>query len=495
MRKLMRSVTASGVSLLTAGFAFGAGAIVNDPGDLDLVDALEGPAGEHCEEAIAGGDFLEIFVCGDEFFEFQFNATEGAGANVGNGQRFTRVPQPRFDGPGEWADHFPRRTTGPNAAGCVSCHNHPEGTAAGLNALNVIRDPNHTGRPHRMINRNTPMLMGSGALQLLAEEMNVELEAIVEQAIDDACESRTNVTRRLVAKGVDYGSVRVAGRGTGGKKGKACPRRVDIREDGIDEDLIVKPFQWKGTDKSLRIFNRGALHNEIGMQAVELVGSEDGDGDGVVNEVSIEDVTALTIYVAGQPRPVTEVELSELRDRLAADYGADGEAAADELGLPALSADEIAAIGAGEDTFMEIGCGGCHVPSMTLHNPVFSEPARNPNYREDVYPAGQPGLTLAEAVTFDLRTDMPDNIIEIGGMEVANVANYKTDDMGNVVVELWGDLKRHDMGRGLAESIRDEGIEKATFMTKELWGRRLDEPVPPRRSCDDAERGHPGARR
>ena len=65
---------------------------------------------------------------------------------------------------------------------------------------------------------------------------------------------------------------------------------------------------------------------------------------------------------------------------------------------------------------------------------------------------------------------MLDNQIEVGGMVVANVANYLTDGDGNVIVELWGDLKRHDMGPGLAEPIRDEGIGKSVWMTKELWG-------------------------
>jgi len=37
--------------------------------------------------------------------------------------------------------------------------------------------------------------------------------------------------------------------------------------NGIDEDLVVKAFQWKGNNKTLRQFNRDASHNELGMQA------------------------------------------------------------------------------------------------------------------------------------------------------------------------------------------------------------------------------------
>ena len=59
-------------------------------------------------------------------------------------------------------------------------------------------------------------------------------------------------------------------------------------------ELIVRPFQWKGSVPFLRDFNRGASHNELGMQAVEIVGDDvDGDFDGVKNEMTVGDQTAL----------------------------------------------------------------------------------------------------------------------------------------------------------------------------------------------------------
>ena len=40
-----------------------------------------------------------------------------------------------------------------------------------------------------------------------------------------------------------------------------------------------------------------------GMPAVEIVGNNvDGDGDGVSNEFTIGDMTALAVYMAAQPR-------------------------------------------------------------------------------------------------------------------------------------------------------------------------------------------------
>ena len=87
----------------------------------------------------------------------------------------------------------------------------------------------------------------------------------------------------------------------------------------IDHDLVIRPYQWKGSDLSLREFVRTAFNNEIGMQPVETTGDGfDGDADGIVDEVSVADVTATTIYVAGQPRPVTQIELDQLRADLIA---------------------------------------------------------------------------------------------------------------------------------------------------------------------------------
>ena len=38
------------------------------------------------------------------------------------------------------------------------------------------------------------------------------------------------------------------------------------------------------------------------------------------------------------------------------------------------------------------------------------------------------------------------------------------------VISLYGDLKRHDMGPGLAEPVDDDGVSAELFMTENLWG-------------------------
>ena len=443
MRKLSHFFRGAGVTTVTLGVAAGAGAITTDPGELALVDALVGPAGEHCEEAIAGGDYETIFICGDEFFEFEFNAVDGGGADVGDGGRYTRLPRADL---AAWANQTPERATGPNAGGCVSCHSNPVGTSAGANEMNVIRDPLHSADPAQMIQRNTPHLMGSGALQRLAEEMTTELQAIKAEA--DA----TNTPLDLVSKGVFFGTAN---------------GDTTVSVEGIDDDLVVKPFQWKGNFASLRAFTLDAMNNEIGMNPTELVGDGvDGDGDGVVNEASVADITATVIYQAGQTRPHTEIELDALRQELEA-LGKKGRAEAAALGLPTLTADDIASINNGEAVFEAIGCTDCHKSQMLLEDTVYTEPSQHPAYNTDAIAAGLD--PAADAVSFDLATDMLDNHVAVKKF-FRNMANLEVDAQGRGIVRLYGDLKRHDMGAGLAENIDETGHGASVWMTKELWG-------------------------
>lgn len=423
-----------------------------------LVARLHEPVGVHCiqSELNAITDraerALEAFECGDELFEFQYNAVDGSGAQVGQGKRFTRVPRADLDGIGEWANHFPQRATGPNAQACNECHARPA-TGSGPISVNAIRDPLHTGEVGSFIQRNTPHLMMSGALQLLAEEMTTELQRQKYEGIERACEQERRVTVSLESKGVSFGRIRVS-----------CDGEVRTRRlEGIDEDLVVRPFQWKGNTVSLRDFNRGASHNEIGMQPVEITGDNiDGDGDGVANEFGIGDMTAMAVYVAGQARPVTKLELDDLGliELLGEDSGP-------------LTADERAEIKHGRNVFEDVGCASCHIPKMQLKNAVFSEPSQHPAYRDEVFPAGQDpvarGVDVDNPVLFDLTKDQPDNVFVIDGVE-HRIGNLNTDGYGNAIVELFGDLKRHSMGENLAEAIDEAGTGADVWMTKELWG-------------------------
>jgi CxxC motif-containing protein (DUF1111 family) len=252
--------------------------------------------------------------------------------------------------------------------------------------------------------------------------------------------------------------------------------RSNIR--GVDTDLVVRPFQWKGVEPTVRSFNRGASHNELGMQPVETTGDNvDGDGDGVRNEMTVADQTALAVYLAAQPRPVSKLELSELRAELVGDFGAAGLELANGLGLPELTAGEVAAIQNGSSLFGTVGCASCHTPTLRIAEPFFDEPSENPRYRDVVFPAGQNpvsrGVDPANPISFDLTQDQPDNVITAPGDPttiVRRLGSLESDGAGGAVVRAFGDMKRHDLGPGLAERVDEQGFGASVWITKELWG-------------------------
>jgi hypothetical protein len=125
--------------------------------------------------------------------------------------------------------------------------------------------------------------------------------------------------------------------------------------------------------------------------------------------------------------------------------------------------------------FAQVGCADCHRPALKIDVPVFAEPSGNENFRDAVFPAGQDpvarGVDPDLPVAFDLTRDHPDNHIEDeSGNLVFNLGTFRTDNRGRAVVELFGDLKRHDMGPGLAESIDEVNTGASVWLTKELWG-------------------------
>ena len=457
-------------------------AIVTRFGDVANVHA---PVAEHVEQVVLNAlppseEFLEAFEIGDELFGASFNALDGGGANVGRGQRYTSVPRADLKGNGEWFSHTPARVTGPNAGGCFECHEQPFEDGAGTAALNVHRDPFRTGTISQFIQRNTPHVFAPGAIQRLAEEMTDDLAADQARLVDNVCRSGGTRSMNLNSKGVNYGTLSAT-------RASRTPCQVTFNTDGVrgidfqpsvdnpaaPVALIVRPFQWKGSTAFLRDFNRGAAHNELGMQAVEVVGDNvDGDFDGVRNEFTIGDMTALAVYMAAQPRPTTLIELNALN-----------------LLEPALTNAQSDRITRGRQVFGEIGCATCHMPQLTLNLPIFSEPSQNAAFRDGAaFPAGQPTVNVLDPrnpIRFDLTRDQPDNIIRSGTTIRARLGSFtQKDSAGRTIVQLYGDLKRHAMGPRLAEPVNEIAGDDVTpipesprnrhtpdtFLTENLWG-------------------------
>jgi len=226
----------------------------------------------------------------------------------------------------------------------------------------------------------------------------------------------------------------------------------------------VRPFQWKGSVASIRDFVRGAAHNELGMQGSELLGSPavdpatvDGDGDGALNELFVGDITALAVYQAGQPRPTTLQELAAIGE------------------IPALTAAQLSAINDGSAVFDRSGCGSCHVRRLLINNPVFQEPSTLAAFRDagDRFPNGRTYGASALRADAAVRLDLTRDALENGGIITSNgqpLGTFQRDAQGRALVDLFGDLRRHDMGSRLAEQVDEVGTGASVFMTENLWG-------------------------
>lgn len=396
--------------------------------------------------------FVFAFEAGDELTEAIFTAERGVGANVRLGQSFSRYPRADLDGDGEWANHVPAREGGPQAQSCITCHADPIPNGAGGVALNVAIDPLQNGDPALYLERNTRHLFALGAVQRVAEEMTTELQTTAAALGVRACAEGEAVSGELVAKDVAFGVlVAVPDVRTDGCR----PRFETNQVEGVDDDLVVRMFGWKGTHATLRDFARGAAHNEMGMQAVELVGDADGDHDGITQELTTGDVTALTIYMAGLERPISKLELAD-------------------RGLLALSPAERADIEAGERHFTESGCASCHKPTMIIDDPVFREPSAHPAFAESVLPSGvkaaAEGLSRATAVSFDLTADQPNNrVLDDAGRELA-LGTLERDTDGRAVLSWYSDFRRHDMGPDLADPVDAYGFGASVWPTASLAG-------------------------
>ena len=56
------------------------------------------------------------------------------------------------------------------------------------------------------------------------------------------------------------------------------------------------------------------------------------------------------------------------------------------------------------------------------------------------------------------------------GDRTVHLGAFKKDSLGRAVINLYGDLKRHDMGPGLAEAVDEVGTGASVFLTRTLWG-------------------------
>jgi hypothetical protein len=364
---------------------------------------------------------------------------------------------------------FPRafnRLSGPDANSCAGCHNSPFGQAGGGGDIvaNVFvlaqrfdfctfdhLDTSPTkgcvderGQPVTQQNvgnsRATLGMFGSGYIEMLARQITRDLQAIRDTL-------QPGEVRPLVSKGIAFGLLGRRADGTWDTslvEGLAAPS-LDSPGGAQPPSLVIRPFHQAGKVVSLREFSNNAFNHHHGIQPAERFGvNTDPDGDGVVNELTRADVTAVTIFQAAMAVP----------------------------GRVIPNDPEIeAAVLVGEQRFVDAGCGVCHVPSLPLDNQgwIFIEPG----------PFNPPGnLQLGTAPTYavDLTAD------NLPGPRL------KPNAAGVVLVPAFTDLKLHDIcGDPTDPNIEPLDMQQPPgspaffagnrrFVTKKLWGAANEPP-------------------
>jgi hypothetical protein len=383
-------------------------------------------------EDIATGSLKleELLAIGEQIFNASFNTLDGAGNSktrlLPNQSELSQINS-RFN-----------RISGPDANSCLGCHNLPSSGGGGDNVANVFvlahefpnanfdqgaGDKYEKNRLSDIGNeRGTISMFGSGLIELLAKEMTIDLHNIRDKAKEQAVLEGSPITLQATSKGISFGSL------TAWPDGLVDNSKIE----GIDEDLVVRPFSQKGVYVSIREFTLDSLNLHHGIQAEERFGSDvDADLDGVHNELTIADTTALILFQAS----------------LRAPHFAEPESESDK-----------AKVMEGDRLFSEIGCAVCHKPYLELNSPIFSEP--NPF---------NPSGTLSDYYIPEVYS------IDLAKLSKSNA--IKKTDAGTFQIYAYTDLKRHDMGPLLSNEKREQRfVDPSHWLTKKLWGMMSEPP-------------------
>ena len=374
-----------------------------------------GAIGDRLDQAtVESMSYSEAVAEGKRLFTTPFNRLDGFGDGPINFDD-TIAPggRPTLQGNGMFL-----RLNGLDAQSCFECHSVVSnatipatlgvGGAGGSNSNAVIQpdaidmvdldldgSADFNGRF-----ANPPAVFGDGGVELVGLEMTTDLQALKQQAIDNP-----GTPVQLLAKGVDFGTI------VADTLGNLDTSLVE----GVSEDLVIRPFGRKGAFATTRDFGLGAMMFHFGMQPMEIVGvGNDADGDTVVDEITVGEISALSVFMSSLKRPgQTSVQGS-------------------------------AAIGMA--LFNTLGCADCHVPFIDASTRIL--PLRFPQ----------------------VATDPSQNVYRYLDLSL-EPASFGTVPGGGIRVAMFADLKRHDMGPDLAEDFAlADAATNREFTTAKLWG-------------------------
>lgn len=317
---------------------------------------------------------------------------------------------------------------------CAACHGRPRGSA-GFGG-DVYTRPDSRDAPH---------LFGLGLIEMLADEITTELRRTRDKAVEKAKAQGHPVMLPLASKGIRYGSIIGLPDGT----------HDTTLVEGVNPDLRVRPFFHDGRTISIREFVVGALNAEMGLESPDadlliasggadvvtpsgmlLSGSidaieappvasefEDGDGDGVVNEIPTAIIDHFEFYLLNYFKPA--------------------------------SYDQNSATRRGRDILIDIGCTECHKPNLLI------EHDRRVADVETRFNPEEPGFNRL----FATATTMVNVVDDERGFPPLKVPKGEPF----LVKNIFADFKRHDLGPNFHERNFD-GSMTTEFMTEPLWG-------------------------
>ena len=416
---------------------------------------------------------------GSQLFNAKFTIQEGAGRpqSKGTGAPISDPSSPLV---------FPRnfdRISSPDANSCAGCHNAPIPGAGGDRVTEVFvlaqrfdhltfdrsdgiatrgavdesgkfvsMETDDTTTHAATNDRKTIGMNGSGFVEMLARQMTAEL-----QAQRDA--TPPGASKKLMSKGIFFGTLMHNADGTWNTsqmQGLAAPSL-----GGALPSLIIRPLHQVGNVISIRQFSNNAFNHHHGMQSEERFGlGVDADGDGIANELTTADLTAVSMFQATMAVPGRVVPNDPAIER---------------------------AVLEGEHQFHKIGCNGCHIDALPLtadNNPGLP---------------GQPGWIYFEPNPYNPATGPNSPNLRLGPVNYPVTAPALTVDLtsdelplprlkperGVVMVAAYTDLKLHDIS-ATSDPTKDPECEpldqnqpagssgffagNCKFITRKLWG-------------------------
>jgi cytochrome c peroxidase len=358
------------------------------------------------------------------------------------------------------------RLSGPDANSCYGCHNQPYGIAGGggdfvtnvfvlgqrfdfvtFDPTDRLPDRGTVDEEQKPVTlqtagnlRATTGLFGAGYLEMLARQMTVEL-----QAIRDSLE--LGETKPLLAKGVSFGRLTREKDGSWNTRAvEGLPRASIVAPTPLDRpSLILRPWHQASNVVSLREFSNNAFNQHHGIQSTERFGLDmDPDGDGIANEMTRADVTAVSVFQATLAVPGRVIPNDP------------------EIEKAVLN---------GEHVFERIGCASCHIPKLGLDKNgwIFTEP--NPY---------NPAQNLRVGTTKNLQVDLNSHDLPLPRL----APDPEQPDV--VWVPAYTDFKLHEI---MDPSEPSEPLDQnqtpwtakfrdgnRRFLTKRLWGAANEAP-------------------